>query len=126
MTFAETVRADTPRLVVQFRRGPGGDEQFEWGVVGNIPVLTLIGGVADAQRELMDYGHLPDAGGAPALVIAWDGDTKLFDYFVHPDVPRKPLVGMLEIVKAALVMSRMGQRASSQVVLGPNGRPMRG
>ncbi len=124
--FTETVKEDTPRLVVMFKR-EGEQERFQWGMVGGMPLLSLIGCVARVQAELpmLEPGdtryECPDS----ALVIAWDG--KRFDWYVHKDIPVDSLVGMLETIKAALVGSNAARQQAAQQVglVGPDGRPIR-
>lgn len=137
--FSEIVNNDTPRLVVMFRRPAPDQEQFQWGMIGKMPVITAVGYITRVQAELRlsDSDHNCDE---MALVIAWhcptirnciDGtETKLppqFDYFVHPNIPVDSLVGMLETIKAALVGSSMAQQARNQQVglLDGTGNPIK-
>ena len=61
-----------------------------------------------------------------AVVFAWDAKTKTFDWYMHPSTPVQALCGMLEMVKSMLVSSAVAQRMAAQnVILGPDGRPMR-
>lgn len=121
--FTNTVKEDTPRLVVMFKR-EGDKEQFQWGMVGTIPLLSLIGAIIHVQNN-MDYeGN--DECPEPALVIAWHNPTCTFDWFMHPATPIDSMRGMLETIKAAIVGSRAGQQTvAQQVLLGPDGQPMR-
>ncbi len=125
-TFSETVKQDTPRVVVLFRRAPDGGEQFQWGVIGSIPVLTLIGYITRIQAELAFRS--PEPCDQSALVIAYDRDIGKMCYFVHPDIPIDSMVGMLETIKGALVDSQVVQRQAAQQVqiIDPTGRPLRG
>lgn len=125
-TFAEAITTNPPRLVVLFQEGVDGREQFQWGVVGNIPILTLIGAISRIQGELAFRAAEPCD--KTAFVLAWDAEDKTTSWFVHPSIPTDPLVGMLETIKEALVVSRLGQCAAAQrvQVLGPDGNPMRG
>lgn len=125
--FTETVRADTPRLVVMFRQ-EGENERFQWGIIGAMPILTLVGFIALVQHEIPcvtgedDDNFCPDS----ALVIVWDAKHRLFDWFCHPDIPSNSLRGMLEIIKATLVGTHIArQAAAQQVLLGPDGKPVR-
>ena len=129
MNFAECMATNPPRLVVLFQRGPGGEEQFQWGVVGSIPILSLVGNIAAVQAALIGMEWIPECThDVPALVLAWDEGSRGMNHFVHDDIPNLPLVGMLETIKIALVGSRMGQHVVAQqvAILGPDGRPMRG
>ena len=128
--FAEVLATNPSRLVVTFRRGPDGSEQFQWGVVGNIPILSLIGHILEVQRELIQYEYIPECdaeGQPPALVIVWDVSEQTFKDYKHPAIPNVSLVGMLEVIKGLLVTSRMAQHMAAQQtrIVGPDGRPMR-
>ena len=123
-TFADTVKQDTPRLVIMFQC-QDGQERFQWGMVGKIPLLSLIGCIARVQGDLVFRAaqECPQ----PALVIAWDEDKHGFSWYVHPDVPIDSMIGMLETIKAALIGTNAArQAASQQMILGPDGQPMRG
>ena len=131
--FTDIVQQDTPRLVVMFRQD-GDKEMFQWGVVGNIPLVSLVGYVVRVQAELAFRAaeECPEL----ALVIAWNNKLRVsddgtyvrrgFDWFVHPDVPVDSLVGMLETIKTVLVDTHMARHiAAQQLILGPDGQPMR-
>ena len=132
--FAEVMSTNPPRLVVMFRRGVGGEEQFQWGVVSSIPILSLIGAIIEVQTDLSRGEWIPECDSdppgdhPPSLVIAWDAVEGEFLQFVNRDIPRRPLVGMLETIKAMLVDSRLAQNAAAQQtrILGVDGQPMRG
>lgn len=121
--FSETVQDNTPRLVVMFRRD-ADNELFQWGVVGAMPLVTLIGYITRVQSELAFRS--PEECDESAMVIAWDKDERSFSWFVHPDVPVDSLVGMLETIKATLVGTHLAKQvAAQQMILGPDGRPAR-
>jgi hypothetical protein len=122
MGFAETMATNPPRMVVLFQRGHDGSEQFQWGVVGSIPILTLIGAIAQAQADLLGGDWMPECD-KPALVITWVATDRTTYRFIHPDIPAEPLVGMLETIKSMLVASRMAQHAGANRILGPDGKP---
>ena len=122
--FFDTVKEDTPRLVVMYQRGPDGSELFQWGIVGNIPILTLIGAVVRVQTELAADAYHAECD-QPALVIVWDAKEYEVHCFLHQDIPTEPLVGMLETIKAALVGSRLAQHLAAQRILGPDGSAVR-
>ncbi len=122
--FAEVIATNPQRLVVMFQRGVGGQEEFQWGVVGAIPILSLVGYITRVQTELvihepLKHSRCPDS----ALVIVYDNGCK---WFIHPDIPVDSLVGMLEMVKASLIASRMAQQlaATQTRIVGPNGQPL--
>lgn len=125
--FEENVNQHTPRLVVTFK-SVRGNETFQWGIVGNIPMLTIIGAIARVQQELftvLSSNMCPE----PALVITWDEKERTTDWYIHSNVPLEPLAGMLELIKAGLVASHMARgaaMASKGAILGPDGRPMMG
>lgn len=131
MTFAEFMATNPPRLVVQFRRDANGGESFDWGVVGNMPGMSIIGAVVRAQADLAEGKWIPGCeSDPPALVIAWHGAEKRFEHWVHRDIPVEPLVGMIEVVKTILVSCRIQEMAAAAHtgaggILGPDGRPMR-
>lgn len=123
MSIYTDLKQDTPRLVVMFRRD-GDKEMFQWGMLGEMPILTLVGVIVRVQAELAFRAaeECPES----ALVIAWDKQHRSFDWFVHPDIPMDSLVGMLETIKATIVSTHMArQMAAQQVILGPDGRPVR-
>ena len=112
--FAEVMANNPPRLVVQFRRHDGGD-QFQWGIVGHMPVLSLIGNITKIQRDLCVGEWIPGCD-QPVLVIAYDPTDGNFWQFVSSDISAESLVGMLEVIKAMLVNSRMAQHAGANQV----------
>lgn len=133
MKFSD-IKQDTPRLVVMFKRDgePSGcsppREMFQWGIVGQIPILYLVGEIIRVQE---DVRH-PRGTECPesAFVMVWDEATREFSWFIHPDIPILPLVGMLETIKLALTNSLPAQRMAAQQVpvspiLGPDGQAMR-
>lgn len=129
MTFQELMAVNAPRLVVLHRRGGDGTDHFQWGVVGNIPILTLIGYLIKVQNELVaDDVYMPECDQA-ALVIVWDEEHNELAHYKHASIPNEPLAGMLEVIKTALTMSRVAQHSAAQKVqppiLGPDGRPVR-
>lgn len=120
--FYEKVKQDTPRLVVEFKI-EGGKELFQWGIVGQIPLLTVIGAVDRAQSGLhtATLKECPERG----LVIAYDPESRTFETFAHPDTPIESMIGMLEAIKETLVSTHMARAAANQqFILGPDGRPM--
>ena len=111
--FAEIMQTNPPRMVVLWRRAPDGTDQFQWGVVGNIPLLSLIGAIiqiqSDMANQLVEFGR--ECPGQ-AFVLAWDKEN--FNWWVSRSIPMYPLVG-----------SRQGQRkVAEKVILGPDGNPI--
>lgn len=128
-TLEESVQQDTPRLVVVFQRDEQGNERFQWGTVGTMPVLTLLGYITRIQAELA-FRSPPECG-MSSLVIAWDAAERKIGYWVDPCIPIDPLVGMLETIKGVLVSSQSARTPPPIItpkrgLLGPDGRPMRG
>ena len=129
--FTDSVQQDTPRLVVTFQRSDD-DELFNWGIVGKMPILTLVGYITRVQSELV-Y-RTPDPCEPSALVIVWNATTKQFNYFIHPDIPTDSVVGMLDLIKFTLVNTHIARQMASQQqqvtpsqskLIGPNGAPLR-
>ena len=119
--YRETVNANTPHLVVSFEL-VGENELFRWGMVGNLPILILVGYIIRVQAELAF--RQPEECDDKALVIAWDPEAKKFSWFVHPDIPIDSLVGMLEMVKVTLLSSFMAsQQKPKSSLFGPDGQP---
>lgn len=131
-TFAEVMESNPPRVVVKFQRGPLGQEQFAWGVVGTAPIFTTIGYISRVQLQLLDGCPNPSPGGynPGELVIVYDG-TK-FSHYIDPEIPVESLVGMLENIKALMTASLLEHGARKQQangrrsgIVGPDGQPMR-
>ena len=121
---------DTPRLVVEFQYDDEGQEKFGWGIVGKIPVITLVGYLSRVQAEqslrFVFAPHQTYEGvkinDLKALVVVWK--DKKFDYSIDPCIPTESISGMLDAIKLALVTSQMKQQAQSQI-FGLDGRPIR-
>lgn len=125
-TFAD-IKQDTPRLVVMFKV-EDGREMFQWGIHGNIPVMSLVGCIVRVQSELPLLEPGDERYNCPeqAVVIAWDNKDREFAWFVHKDTPLDPMLGMLETVKGMIISANAAQKiASQQILLGPDGRPAR-
>lgn len=126
--FDMLVKEDTPRLVIMFKR-EGDKEMFQWGIVGEIPMLSLIGGLTMAQIELttVDTASItshdcPES----AFVLAWNAGLKTTEWFIGINIPVDSMIGMIETIKATLNATNMAhQMASQQFILGPDGRPAR-
>jgi hypothetical protein len=121
---------ETPRLVVQYARPTPEKEGYQWGIVGQMPVLWLIGYITRVQAELAF--RAPEECPESALVIAWDKDKMAFSYWIHRQIPVDSMVGFLETIKAALVGSQLVQQQRDQQIavtktplLGPDGQPFR-
>ena len=127
--FYSVVKQDTPRLVVMFKRPTPEQESFQWGMVGSLPLLGLIGYITRIQQEIPCVCSDEDENFCPesALVIVWDKGNQLFDWYYNPDIPTDSLVGMLEVIKSAFVTSQLAQSVRNQQVgiCGPDGKPMR-
>lgn len=128
MNFTECMESNPARLVILYQPQSNGDESFQWGVVGNIPVITLIGHIDGLQSDLNNREWIPEADHPqPALVIAYDPTDKTLRHYMDHTIPIEPLVGMLEIIKGLLTTSRMAQHMGANLtpVLGPDGKPVR-
>lgn len=123
--FADVVKQDTARIVIKCERN-GGKEQFQWGMVGKMQLLTVVGFITRTQAELITHDRSEEPCLEMALVIAETGPG-VFEWFIHPDMPVDSTIGMLETIKITLLGTQMAQQtANRQLLLGPNGQPMRG
>jgi hypothetical protein len=133
--FKEAMVSDPARLVVLHRTTEEGEDQFQWGITGNVPVLSMIGAVVGAQARLVvpdldvDAPKMSDCP-EQALVIAFGNRCKYPSYFCSRSIPTDALVGMLETIKAALVGSRVAQHNTVKSIvtsplLGPDGQPIK-
>lgn len=119
------IQQNTPRLVVEFTRPEPDKERFRWGIVGSMPVLTLVGYIVRVQAELAF--RKPEECGAMALIVVWDAEALQFSYFVNPAIPVDSLVGMLETIKISLIGSASGsaQPDNQKVgIFGADGQPL--
>lgn len=108
--FTDAIASNPPRLVVMFRRDESGQEQYQWGVVGNIPILSLIGYLGKVENDLTAGTWIPDCDNEqPALVVVWDQSDNSLSHYVHPDIPAWGLAGMVEVIRQILVGSRVAQ-----------------
>jgi hypothetical protein len=96
---------DTPRFVITHRRD--ACDQFKWGVVGDMPVLALIGFIVRVQSDMMFRSS--DRCEEQALVISYDTEAAEFSWCVHPDIPVDLLMGILEVAKTTLVNVQLSQ-----------------
>src|SRR5689334_11448355 len=126
--YSDLMKTNPPRLVVLFRRGDDGSEQFEWGIVGKFPSLTLLGCIHAAQDQLSRGEWTAECENEqPAFAIALDLHNQEVEFFKHPDIPIYPLVGMLETIKEMLTASKVSKHVASQNfrLMGPDGTPLR-
>jgi hypothetical protein len=102
----------------------GEKELFQWGIAGQIPLMSLIGFIVRVQTNpCLEPEVCPEV----SAVIAWDQATGIFKFFVHKDIPWDSLVGMLEAIKFTLISSQVARAsANQQMILGPDGRPAGG
>lgn len=113
--------SDTPRLVVTFKN-ENGNEMFQWGVAGNLPLLTVIGFITKIQSDVYYKDITPCSNSS--LVIVWDKSKNDLECFLDKSIPVHSLVGMLETIKFTLMATNVAKaHANQQVILGPNGRP---
>lgn len=124
--FTEDVREDTPRLVVLFRLSEQGEE-FQWGVVGKIPSLTLLGMVIRTQAELYCPKSYDKLHACPEqdLVVTWNPEDRQTWWYAHDTMPLYPMLGMLDTIRMAILSTLDARRqGNQQVILGPDGRPV--
>lgn len=126
MTSKELLVDNPPRLVVQHSTTTSGEDNYQWGVVNQVPVLHIIGALTRAQADLCNCEWMPELDDEQAFVITYDPQTKTTEFYRHPAIPQESLVGMLEIIKAMLVGGRVAQSMASRqtMILGPDGGPM--
>ena len=113
-----------------------GDDAYQWGVVGNVPILSTLGALVRVQSAILHGGtweQCPES----ALVIAWPlGASSPFNWYLHECVPVDTLVGMMELVKSVIINTHMARQAAAQQIvlaspgqsmpiLGPDGFPVR-
>lgn len=130
--FTDLIKANAPRFVVEMIISDNGEETFKWGVVGKVPILSMISGILAAQLVMRSEpegdGDGSQSEGMPgnALVCIWNDNTQDFEVFCGEYMPTLSLIGMLEVIKATLVMQAMNNTSSSQVQMyGPDGQPLR-
>lgn len=112
MSFRDVMAGNPSRLVITYQRNGVTGDQYNWGPVGTIPMMGLVGFITKVQVDLasgpLENRECPES----ALVIVWDG--KAFDWWVHPDIPVDPLLGMLETIKSSLVADMLMQQAQQR------------
>lgn len=123
MNFEDTMATNPPRLVIKWRTTPQG-EQFEWGIIGNMPAISLLGAARKAQHALCGGEWIPECP-EQALVVAYDAGANAFQHYCGPEAPADALVGMLDVVALSLASGRVAQREAGPMILGPDGRPVR-
>src|SRR4051812_1016324 len=112
--FTNVIKEDTPRLVVNFKVDDIGKEQYEWGIHGNIPLLSVIGAIVKvevelASLEIMRLGILDKFCNDRMLLIAFVDNT--FHWFLHKDTPKYGMLGMLEMIRATLIDTTRARQA---------------
>ena len=130
-TLEQLVQAGAPQFRVMFQLGSDGQEQFQWGMTKNaMPVLSAIGALVRAVAELplLEPGDARHSITEQHFVLAWDAATRATYWFLGPDIPLDPLLGILETIKGLLVDSQLAQRAASNQtrLFGPDGTPWKG
>ena len=129
MNLQELMQTNPPRLVVEFEPASDGKHRLTWGVIGNLPIMSLIGFMERVQRDLLFF--VGPSCDAPMLVIIWtgpatDGRDSEFTWFVNPMIPVDALVGMLEAIKTTIVLSQINQMGPGKQssLVGPDGKPI--
>ena len=127
MTYEEIKADKLPHLMVKFARGADGNENFEWGVMNNIPVLNMIGALTALQIDLARGEYVAECEDEVMVLITWNLKERELNTYKHRDIPHGSLLGFLEIVKTLLVTSKLVKSSAEKnmLLLGPDGRPMR-
>lgn len=126
MNFREAMETNPARLVVQWRQAQGGRDEYQWGIVGDLPVLSVIAKLVEVQAKLVGGEWVSECDDdLPALVLVLSSDG--LETYLDRRIPSDSLCGMLEIIKAMLVNSRLAmmQAANKVQLYGPDGSPMR-
>ncbi len=127
--FGDVVRPGQAFLAVAQLVVPDGTKQFQWGMAGQIPLLSLVGGIVRIQQEL--FLRSPNPCRAPALVLAWEPEgpetAGRLEWFLNSQIDLDALCGYLETVKLTILGTYQARQAAAQQVqmkvLGPDGRP---
>lgn len=101
--FVKYVRGAKPEL-----------DSYSYGVVGNIPVMQLIGYIVRVQAELAFRS--PEACDGGLCIINYDPTIGLLTWAVDSCIPVDQLVGMLELIKSTLVDSQISLMAQSKIL----------
>lgn len=117
-----------PYLIIKFRLHEG-EEQFEWGVTSGIPMLGLLGALCRAQMALnMTPESYVDEYPQSAFILVYE--DKQFTFACDPVIPLDPLIAMIEVIKEVvrsnITKSPVAQVGMQRILLGVDGRPMRG
>lgn len=126
--MTDKIEVASSKLMIRYRCIDGKD-LFDWGVTGDIPIMSLVGVIHRIQTELHARDTFPNDDHShqdQSLIIGWDADKKMFSWSVHNNIPTDALIGMLEIIKTTIVTGMTAQRIAAQqrMLLGPDGRPM--
>lgn len=129
-SYHVTVDDSTPRLEVRFNVDERGRDTYEWGMKPPFPVLNLLSAIVRLQHELQTNPgwawQINNGCPEKKIVLAWIEGQKKFYWFAHQDTPVDGMVGMLEMIKQTIVATQVARRtASQQMILGPDGNPMR-
>lgn len=122
MDFAELMQTNPPRMVVLFNRAPDGQEQFQWGMVGSIPILAMIGKIDEVKFHLHAGSFIPECEQC-ALIIAVEPGGEIVTY-LNGDIPRLSLAGILDVARTVIINQFLAN-ANKSPVLGPNGMPLK-
>ena len=124
--FTQVIATNLNRFVVMYKNEEGTD-RFQWGIVGAVPILTMVGAIARVQVNIINQqagweNECPES----ALVIAFGPTGENIQWFINRGIPVDPLVGMLETIKASIIGSNQAQHVAAQKLqlLGPDGNPM--
>lgn len=130
-SFTETMTANPARMVVTFGLDANGGEQYQWGIVGKLPVIGLIGAVSRIINSLVCNEWIPEVeSDTKCFMVVYNIKEREWSYYLHPDVVANPgnresLIGMLEMIKILLIMNGpASQRHQNKPILGVDGKPM--
>lgn len=122
--FDEDTMSNMPRLVIEYQRGPNNEDNFKWGMAGNINPLYLIGTLEriittintsrpDPSSNRLDLyeDHYFDKQG---LLVVYDENLRVFTWWIGKDIPADALVGMIVIIREIITGTVINQMATAQ------------
>lgn len=127
--YAEARRRNLPHVFVKYERADSKiKDRYSYGIVGQMPVVDLIGYIIRVQAELAFRD--PEPCDDCACVIVFDPGTHTMQWFVDKSIPVDALVGTLELIKFMLIsnqMELMAKTIKEQMHTGlvnPDGKPI--
>lgn len=133
-SLAEVMAENPPRLVITYKL-KGEQQQFDWGMVGQLPMLSIIGKLVEVSSDILIgremqqryYDSVQYPGQPMSLVIAQGHlNSSAFVWFMHRDIPHTELIGMIETIRMGLIMQIQvqAQKERTSPLLDPNGMPI--